>query len=106
VWVLGDRRGQVQEVTITPELYARLRGPYNRRNPYGAVVAFGPLLHARPETRAMFMSVARHALCGEAPLLRELGVDADEVVGPRRLLQLPRRGTRTEVPLSLEISCR
>jgi hypothetical protein len=29
---------------ITPELYSRLRGPYNRRNAYGAAIAGAPLL--------------------------------------------------------------
>src|SRR5687767_15937977 len=36
---LGDKR-----VEITPEVYARIRGPYNRRNVYGAALAYGPVL--------------------------------------------------------------
>ena len=62
----GDGR-----VEVTPELYSRLRGPYNRRNVYGAALAYGPVLPA-----ALRDPVMRHALCGEAPLLRELGLRA------------------------------
>ena len=36
----ADRPGRSRVQEITPELYARLRGPYNRRNVYGAVLAF------------------------------------------------------------------
>ena len=34
-------------VEITPELYGRLRGPYNRRNVYGAAIAAAPRLPER-----------------------------------------------------------
>lgn len=59
---LGDRR-----VELTPELYARIRGPYNRRNVYGAALAYGPVLPS--ELREPVM---RYALC-DATLLDELG---------------------------------
>lgn len=39
-----DSGGRPIERVITPELYAHLRGPYNRRNVYGAAIAFGPKL--------------------------------------------------------------
>jgi hypothetical protein len=54
---------------ITPEVYSRLRGPYNRRNVYGAVLAGGPVV-----PRAIREPVMRYALCDGAPLLRELGI--------------------------------
>ena len=63
---LGDQR-----VELTPELYARIQGPYNRRNVYGAALAYGPVL---PEP--LLRPVMKHALCGDAPLLRELGLRA------------------------------
>jgi len=55
---------------ITPERYAHVRGPYNRRNVYGAVLAGGPVVP--PMLRDPVM---RYALCKDAPLLRELGID-------------------------------
>src|SRR5687767_1683438 len=54
---LGDKR-----VELTPELYARIRGPYNRRNVYGAALAYGPVLPP-----SLLEPVMKHALCGDAP---------------------------------------
>lgn len=54
---------------LTPEVYSRMRGPYNRRNVYGAALAYAPVIP--PELRDPVM---RRALCGDAPLLRELGL--------------------------------
>jgi hypothetical protein len=59
-----------RRVELTPELYSRLRGPYNRRNVYGAALAYAPVVPAE-----MREPVTRYALCGDAPLLRELGID-------------------------------
>ena len=35
-----DRNGKEHSLEFTPELYSRLLGPYNRRNVYGAAVAY------------------------------------------------------------------
>jgi hypothetical protein len=56
-------------------MYAKLRGPYNRRNVYGAALAYGPVLASDPRTRAMFDEVSRYALCGDRPILRELDIE-------------------------------
>ena len=99
-----DREGTDHSVELTPELYARLRGPYNRRNVYGAALAYGPVLATDPRTRAMFEAAARHALTGEAPVLRELGVDPETIGGPVRVRYLPRPGTDMgELPKIIEV---
>ena len=64
--------GGVFEEQITPERYARLSGPYNRRNAYGAALSFAPRL---PE--AMWHSVARYGLREGGPLRAELGLPDD-----------------------------
>src|SRR5215467_9112261 len=51
-----DRDNWENSLQLTPELYAQLRGPYNRRNVYGAVLAYGPVLQADPRTRTLFES--------------------------------------------------
>ncbi len=61
--------GEWVEVELTPEVYSRLRGPYNRRNVYGAILAYGPCLP--PELMA---STLRYALIDPAPMRDELGV--------------------------------
>ncbi len=98
-----DRGGHPHSLHLTPEVYARIRGPYNRRNVYGAALSYGPVLASNPRTRPMFDDVIRHALGGNAPLLRELGVDPAEVALPVRLRLVPREGSRLEaLPLVLE----
>jgi hypothetical protein len=102
-----DPAGAAHSLELTPEVYARLRGPYNRRNVYGAVLAYGPILSTDPRGRPMFEAVARHALCGEAPLLRELGIDPKTVAGGVRLHLKPRPGSNLgDLPLILEPPCR
>ena len=101
-----DRAQAHRVLLLTPEVYARLRGPYNRRNVFGAVLAYGPVLVSDPRTRAMFDSVARYALCGEAPILRELGVDPHAVAGHLRVRLEPRPGSELyDLPLTIEPPC-
>ena len=57
---------------ITPELYSKLDGPYNRRNTYGAVLAYGPALDG-PDEQRWVRSVLEYGLCGEGPLARRFG---------------------------------
>src|SRR5262249_3975793 len=75
-----DRGGATHSLHVTPEVYARLRGPYNRRNVYGAALAYGPVLPAELRDPVM-----RYAVCGNAPLLRELGIDPGQVRGRVRI---------------------
>jgi hypothetical protein len=56
-------------IQITPELYARLRGPYNRRNVYGAAIAAAPRL-----PKAMWQSVFCYAFRPDGTLRRELAL--------------------------------
>jgi hypothetical protein len=94
--------GAEHSLELTPEVYSRLRGPYNRRNVYGAALAYGPVLPA--ELRDPVMA---YAMCGDAPLLRELGIDPAQVRGPVRLRYEPRPGTDMgDLPRVLEAPCR
>ena len=44
----------IHTIEIIPDVHALVRGPYNRRNVYGAVLAYGPVLIADPRSRRMF----------------------------------------------------
>lgn len=91
-----DASGAAQSLEVTPEVYARLRGPYKRRNVYGAVMAYGPVLPA--ELRD---PVFRYAVTGDAPLLREVGIDPAGVTNVRvRYEPLP--STPPGLPRTLE----
>jgi hypothetical protein len=101
-----DRAGRPQELLLTPEVYRHLRGPYNRRNVYGAVLAYGPVLATDSRTQALFRSVARSSLCGDAPLLRELEIGPHDIAGVVRVRYEPRPGAQTgDLPLVLEAPC-
>ncbi len=72
--VAWEENGVTRRTVITPALYARLAGPYWRRNVYGAALAYAPVLEASERTRAMGRSVAAFAIAGNAPLLAEMGI--------------------------------
>jgi hypothetical protein len=99
-----DAAGRARSLDLEPHVYARILGPYNRRNAYGAVVAYGPVLASSPATRPLFDAVARHAMCGEAPLLRELGVDPAGITD-LQMRVTPRPGTDPALPLVLVAPC-
>ncbi len=106
-----DGSGGAQREPITRERYAKIEGPYNRRNAYGAIVAYGPVLYQGKHSRPLFESVARHGICGEAPLLREMGLlgNIARDMASRRQLTLryvPREGVVIRgLPLRLDVSC-
>lgn len=101
-----DRTGAFHSIEITPERYAHLRGPYNRRNVYGAVLAYGPVLAKDSRTLPLFNAVSSYAVCGQAPLLREIGIHPD--VAPESLrirVQTPSQRLPPDLPLVLHPNC-
>lgn len=74
-----DARNAARELELTSEVCARILGPYNRRNIYGAALAYGPVLANDPAGRPMLKSVLHYGLLGDAPLLRELGIDTANI---------------------------
>lgn len=61
--------GREHAVAITPELYSRLGGAYNRRNVYGAALSYGPRLPP-PLWEAVFC----FGFGRDGPLRREFGL--------------------------------
>ncbi|MDA0667742.1 MAG: hypothetical protein O3A95_08350 [Planctomycetota bacterium] len=99
-----DRNGVSQSIEFTPDSYSKILGPYNRRNIYGAALAYGPVFVEDDLLKPIFQSVVGFALTGEAPLLQELGVDVESVSWPLTLRYVPAEGTNMgDLPLSLEI---
>jgi hypothetical protein len=72
-----DRDGLVHELRLTPAVYRNIDGPYNRRNVYGAALAYGPLLRINPQTRQMQESVMQYAFCSPGILREELRIPVD-----------------------------
>ena len=101
-----DKTGRSHSVEITPERAKGMRGPYNRRNVYGAVLAYGPIMQSDASLRPMFESVSRYALCGDAPLMRELGIDTGDMKSAPRIRLVRRFGTEpSDLPLLFEAHC-
>jgi len=101
-----DRNGRAYSVKLTPEIYSRIRGPYNRRNVFGAALSYAPVLATDPRTRPMYSAVVSYALCGRAPLLRELGVVPADISEVPVIRLIPRPGTRFgETPFLIAPSC-
>lgn len=94
--------GDGRAVTLDPTIYARMRGPYNRRNVYGAALAGGPFLVDHPHLGALHHQVATYTFCREPSVLDELGVPFE---GPVTVVVAPRPETVTELPLRIESPC-
>jgi hypothetical protein len=93
--------GAARALDVTPEAYARLRGPYNRRNAYGAALSYGPVLQNDAHASGLFRSVARYGLCGDAPALRELTGETEEIRHVRAVYR-PASGA---APIALAVPC-
>jgi hypothetical protein len=103
-WIDSD--GSARSLELTPEVYSRIDGPYNRRNVYGAALAYGPILSTDPNARRMFEAVSVNALCGDSGLLRELGIDPSRIKGPLRVRYEPLPGTNLgTLPSLIEAPC-
>lgn len=100
-----DKAGEQQSLQVTPALYAKIRGPYNRRNIYGAALAYGPVLASNDKTRPMFEAVMDYSLRGKAPLLRELGLDPASIEYPVVIRLEVERGSELppSMPLRFEV---
>lgn len=66
-----DTNGVKKEIQITPALYSKLQGPYNRRNVYGAAISYGPILDQN-----IWESILKYGLCKKV-LLKEMGLPAN-----------------------------
>jgi hypothetical protein len=102
----NDKNGLQHSLPMTRDLYLKLQGPYNRRNIYGAILAYGPVLAVEKTTKPMFNSVLFYAVCKDAPLLRELGINTDNISGTVRIRYEPLPGTDIgDLPHMLEANC-
>lgn len=88
-----DRQGEDHECILTPEIAAKMRGPYNRRNVYGAILSYGPVLEAESATWALYEEILAYGTQDSAPLLAELGIDPTEIDGNLQIIVRPRPGS-------------
>jgi len=67
-----NSNNEKEEVQITPALYSKLKGPYNRRNIYGAAIAYGPVLPGK-----IWDPILNYGLCNDI-LENELEIPIDK----------------------------
>ncbi len=101
----SDGAGTLRSVELTPETCRGLRGPYNRRNVYGAALAYGPILAMDERARPMLDAVLSYGLARDGRLLGELGCDPNDVQpGTVRIRYQPLPGTDMgDFPTVLEV---
>jgi hypothetical protein len=101
-WIDAD--GAAQRLSLDPEVYRNVRGPYNRRNVYGAALAYGPILRADPKLRLMQESVMQYGFCTPGVLRAELGVPAD---AQRLTIHVTpsRQPPRKDLELNWQVNC-
>jgi hypothetical protein len=92
--------GKDVTVALTPENYNRLRGPYSRRNVYGAITAYGPALTEGNEP-ALVQDILHYGFC-KGPLPSALGVD--EPLRSAKIHVSNKRGERP-VDATMEVQC-
>lgn len=97
--------GRQRRFWLTPEVYRRLEGPYNRRNVYGAVLAYGPLLAADSRTRPMWDAVLRRGFCESNAVFRELGIaeHLDDTLQSLKIDYVPRHNNAAST--TMEYRC-
>ena len=61
-----------RHIAITPEVYQKLAGPYQRRNVYGAILAYGPALSEDVQKRTF-----DYAIKTPGTIRKELGIPAN-----------------------------
>jgi hypothetical protein len=86
-----DKGNKGHSLFLTPGVYSQIKGPYNRRNAYGAAISYGPVLSSDPKTKPMFESIVQYAFCGKAPILSELGIDKNSISGNIKIRLDPRQ---------------
>lgn len=91
-----DREGVVHKEPLSSQMYAKLKGPYNRRNVYGAILAYGPILSVNPYTKKMFDSAFSYSFGKESPLIQELGIDPNNVRRGVKVVLNPIQSIETE----------
>jgi len=87
------KKGEERSLLLTPELASHIQGPYNRRNVFGAILAYGPVLEADLHLRPLYEAVLAYGVAGAAPLLTEMGIDLEEIDQEIVLAVLPREGS-------------
>jgi sterol desaturase/sphingolipid hydroxylase (fatty acid hydroxylase superfamily) len=99
-----DSSGKSHAFWLEPGAANRMKGPYNRRNVYGAVLSYGPLFEKSLLMKPLYDSVLSYGVSANAPLLTEMGIDPEEIDGKFWISVYPRPGLDvSHLPLKKEV---
>ena len=73
-WPNGTQQTQM----MTPALYGKLEGPYNRRNVYGVIFSHGPFFDTE-QMITLRQQVLKHGICNGGSLIREFGLGTEHL---------------------------
>ncbi|MFZ4773116.1 MAG: hypothetical protein ACOYK9_03910 [Chlamydiia bacterium] len=79
VFTIFLKDGTTQKALLTKELAAKLKGPYNRRNVYGALLVYGPVFQNNAKIAPMMEEIIAHVAVDNSPLIRDFGLDPKEI---------------------------
>jgi len=71
--------GPNSTLQLTPQINAQVRGPYNRRNAYGAAISYGPVLASNPATLEMFNAAFRYGFCDAQGVAHDIDLPASQI---------------------------
>ncbi|MBY0529639.1 MAG: sterol desaturase family protein [Rhabdochlamydiaceae bacterium] len=91
-----DKFGKTHSLQFTSEIASKIPGPYNRRNVYGALLAYGPVLEASPVMRPLYEAILSYSMTGKSRLLKELGIDPS-IVSEKILISLVPRPSSADL---------
>lgn len=97
--------GEVVEKNIDSKTYAGLEGPYNRRNVYGALIAYGPYLTSKSNTNKMWQVMADNSFCRKKSVLSELGFSNTSGVTSVSIKYTNLNNTSSKYKNKLSIAC-
>lgn len=99
--------GLTVKKTLTPKLYSHLEGAYNRRNVYGALIAYAPLLVTNTHTKALYKQMSHRAFCKEEHILKELNFKHNNPIKTIILSYTlaPSIKQTFDYPQSIKVSC-
>ncbi len=95
------------EAILDSERYAGLAGPYNRRNVYGALIAYGPVLYKKTATHDMWVEMTRRAFCQRKTVMSELNFPIQTAVTKVTVSYINQisADTAADYPTQLSIRC-
>lgn len=99
-----DAQGGSTSLQLTPQVNAQVRGPYNRRNAYGAAISYGPVLASNPATQAMFSAAFRYGFCDAKGVAQDIGLPKS--TNYRVDIQTTDTATQTRWPTSFSVNCK